>query len=96
MKKILIMSIVVYAAFLLSAEDTKKIVFTEQQIEGKIRRPQLVLIKAEQRPEFPPMVLKSLGGNANVVEFVTPSIISDGPYDKAFLFEGDRITNYTP
>jgi len=35
--------------------DIQKIIFEEQKIEGKIRRPQLVLIKADQRPTFPPM-----------------------------------------
>ncbi|HMA64888.1 MAG TPA: hypothetical protein VKO63_06815, partial [Chitinispirillaceae bacterium] len=42
-------------------ESVKKMVFEEQRIEGKIRRPQLVLIKAEQRPEFKPMVMQSYG-----------------------------------
>ena len=38
-----------------STSGIKQMVFEEQKIEGKIRRPQLVLIKADQRPEFNPM-----------------------------------------
>jgi hypothetical protein len=78
------------------SKSPRKIVFEEQQIEGKIRRPQLVLIKVEQRPAFSPMVMQSLEGGVSVVEFVSQSIINKSPYDNAFQFKGERISNYTP
>jgi hypothetical protein len=74
----------------------RRIVFDEQQIEGKIRRPQLVLIKAEQRPAFAPMVMQSLAGNTSVVEFVNSLVVEESPYDGAFRFNGTRISNYVP
>ena len=74
----------------------KKIVFAEERIEGKIRRPQLVLIQAEQRPEFSPMVMQSLSGNTNIVEFVSESVVEDGAYSGAFGFKGTSISSYIP
>ncbi len=79
-----------------SQEAKKRIVFEEQRIEGKLRRPQLVLIQAEQRPDFPPMVMQSLAGNANIVEFVDSAVIESSPYDGAFQFEHGKIVNYVP
>jgi hypothetical protein len=72
------------------------IVFEEDRIEGKIRRPQLVLIKAEQRPEFEPMVIQSIGKEMNIVEFVSESVIEASPYRGPFEFNGTAITGYTP
>ena len=74
-------------------DDIERIIFEERQIEGKIRRPQLVLIKAEQRPGFEPMVMQSLS-DFNIIEFSKGSVIEKSPYDKAFTLEGDKITNY--
>jgi hypothetical protein len=71
-------------------------VFEERRIEGKIRRPQLVLIKAEQRPEFEPMVLQSLGKSGNIAGSVDKSMLERSPYDAAFRFRGNRIENYIP
>ena len=97
---ILIMAAFV-AAISLSAHaadgsDIEKIVFEEQRIEGKIRRPQLVLIKAEQRPTFQPMVMQSFGRSTNIVDGVSQQLIERSPYRKAFRFAGKKITNYSP
>jgi hypothetical protein len=72
----------------------QQIIFEEQKIEGKIRRPQMVLIKADQRPAFSPMVMPSLGRNDNFVEFIDQSIIDKMPNQEPFQFEGVRIINY--
>lgn len=77
-------------------DDIQKIVFEEQRIEGKIRRPQLVLIKAEQRPTFQPMVMQSFGRSTNIVDGVSQQLIEKSPYRKAFRFAGKKITNYSP
>jgi hypothetical protein len=74
----------------------QRIIFEEQKIEGKIRRPQLVLIKADQRPAFPPMLMQSAGKNENVASFVDPAVIENSTYQNAFKFQGTAITNYAP
>jgi hypothetical protein len=79
-----------------SVKEIKKMVFDERRIEGKIRRPQLVLIKAEQRPEFEPMILQSLGKTANIAGAVDKSILEKSPYDGAFRFRDSQIENYVP
>jgi len=76
--------------------DLKQLFFEERKIEGKIRRPQLVLIKAEQRPEFEPMVIQSLGRSADIVSSVENNILEQSPYDNAFQFREKRISNYKP
>jgi hypothetical protein len=73
----------------------KRIIFGEQKIEGKIRRPQLVLIKADQRPEFPPMVNQPLGKTRNIAALVDPSLI-EAPHKGAFQFQGTKIINPAP
>ncbi|MBD3346957.1 MAG: hypothetical protein GF401_18035 [Chitinivibrionales bacterium] len=77
-------------------KSVKQLIFEEQRIEGKIRRPQLVLIKADQRPDFAPMVIQSLGKNTNVTDLVDESVIENSPYEEAFEFSGKEIKNYVP
>jgi hypothetical protein len=72
----------------------KKIIFEEKKIEGKIRRPQLVLIKADQRPTFSPMVLQGLGSGTNILQSVKNDLITDSPYKGAFQFNDIEISNY--
>ena len=78
-----------------SSSNIKRIVFGEQKIEGKIRRPQLVLIKADQRPEFQPMVLQTLGKTRNIAGLVDESLI-EPPNKGAFQFKGTSIINPEP
>lgn len=74
----------------------KKMVFEEKRIEGKIRRPQLVLIQAEQRPTFEPMILQSLGNKGDITGYVDRNIIENIPNQKHFVFEDKRIINIVP
>jgi hypothetical protein len=74
-------------------KDIQQIIFEEQKIEGKIRRPQLVLIKADQRPAFAPMVLQSFGKNDNIADFVDQSAIENMPNQNAFQFNGAKVSN---
>lgn len=93
----LIMLCAAYATIFAQNDDNssvKKIVLEEKRIEGKIRRPQLVLIKADQRPEFSPMVLQSMGVGSNILQSVNNDLISDSPYKKAFQFDGTSISNF--
>jgi hypothetical protein len=94
----LLLTILSFPTFTLAQDTSKKqkMVFEEQKIEGKIRRPQLVLIKAEQRPSFAPMVMQSLAGNTNIVEFVDNGAIENDPYSAPFKFTGYAITGYQP
>ncbi len=89
-------SILSIATAVYGAEDIKKIIFEEQRIEGKIRRPQLVLIKAEQRPVLSPMVLKSLSKNADISSITNDDIIQDSPCKGPFRVENGRLTNIEP
>ena len=86
----------VTTAFSAGKKDVTQMIFEERRIEGKIRRPQLVLIKAEQRPEFDPMVLQVLGKTGNIAGAVDKRILEASPYDGAFHFRGTRIDNYVP
>ena len=76
--------------------DSKTIIFSDQRIEGKIRRPQLVLITADQRPDFAPMVMQAIGKPGNITSSVSEKIIDESPYMRVFRFEGTRIVNYEP
>jgi hypothetical protein len=76
-----------------SKSNLQQIIFEEERIEGKIRRPQMVLIKADERPAFQSMVLTNLGRNASIAEFVDPSVIEKTPNQGAFQFAGNRISN---
>jgi len=74
----------------------QKIIFEEQKIEGKIRRPQMVLIKADQRPTFAPMLMQSAGKTENVAATIDPAVIENPIYQGPFQFNGTQITNYLP
>jgi hypothetical protein len=94
-----IVSAVAWPSWIHAAEpskDIERIVFEEQRIEGKIRRPQLVLIRAEERPHFTPMVMQALADTSNIVDFVSESVIEASPYDDAFDFRGTAASGYAP
>jgi hypothetical protein len=79
-----------------SKSGIQQIIFEEQKIEGKIRRPQMVLIKADQRPAFAPMILQSFGKNENIADFVDPAAIENMPNQDAFQFNGTKVSNFVP
>jgi hypothetical protein len=74
----------------------QQIIFTEQKIEGKIRRPQLVLIQADQRPHFSPMVMQMFNKSTNAAELVDPGALDMIPNHEAFQFEGTKIVGMKP
>jgi hypothetical protein len=84
------------AKTVISESGIKRIEFEEQKIEGKIRRPQLVLIKADQRPEFNPMVMQSLGKAKNIATLVDDRLLEGAQYQGAFKFQGTKIVNIEP
>lgn len=96
--KKIILWLILLTGFLYAGQekDVKKLIFEEQRIEGKIRRPQLVLIKAEQRPEFQPMIMQSYGKIDNIVRSVNEEIIDASPYKEPFQFDETKIKNYVP
>lgn len=79
-----------------SAKPVKQLIFEEKMIEGKIRRPQLVLIKAETRPQFEPMVMKSVDKGMNVEEYATGESVEGSQYKEPFKIKDYEITNYEP
>jgi hypothetical protein len=74
----------------------RRLVLEEQRIEGKVRRPQLVLIKADERPSFGPIVVHSVGSDENITKAVRQSVIEASPYTNAFRFADKKIVNYVP
>lgn len=101
-QKSIIILIIVFFTRMVAAQKSgelgsiKKMVFEEKRIEGKIRRPQLVLIQAEQRPGFEPMILQSLGRGGDITGSVDREIIDDIPNRGPFKFENSRIINMVP
>jgi hypothetical protein len=76
--------------------NVKQIVFEEQKIEGKIRRPQLVLIKADQRPEFAPMVMQTVGKAKYVAVLMDENLIKSNTNTEPFKFVGTKVKYAAP
>lgn len=81
---------------LFGAKPVKQLVFEERMIEGKIRRPQLVLIKADTRPQFESMVMKSVEKGMNVEEYTSGESVEGSEYNGPFEIKDYNITNYKP
>jgi hypothetical protein len=91
-----ILGIVALAVVSSPAAPTRKLVLEEQRIEGKIRRPQLVLIKADQRPRFDAIVVQSAQSEESVARAVDQSVIEKDPNDAPFRFFDKRIIGIVP
>jgi hypothetical protein len=74
----------------------RRLVLEEQRIEGKIRRPQLVLIKAEQRPVFASIVVHSAAGVESIARAVSKKALEASPFSGAFRFVDKKIANIVP
>jgi hypothetical protein len=99
MKKTVIIFIVIIMNFVSAAPEKgpiKKFVLEEQKVEGKIRRPQLVLVKADQRPSFTPLASQSFGTNPDIVGFVDKKVLDYMPCDGPFMFANKTISGYQP
>jgi len=48
-----------FLAFPIVAKKSKQLVFEEQLIEGKLKKPQVVLISSQSRPRFTPMAINT-------------------------------------
>ncbi|MBN1983952.1 MAG: hypothetical protein JW795_20655 [Chitinivibrionales bacterium] len=79
-----------------SRQQVQRFVFEERTIEGKIRKPQLVLISVEQRPDFKPMVMQSLDHEIVLPQLGMTPEIETTPHDGAFTFEHMKIANFVP
>jgi hypothetical protein len=94
--KTLIVAILLFSVSF-AGKGIQKVIFEEKQIEGKIRRPQLVLIRADQRPDFKSMVMQSLDTVLNVDELGRGSVLEKYPNSEAFLFNNNgTISNFVP
>jgi hypothetical protein len=76
--------------------NVKQIVFEEQKIEGKIRRPQLVLIKADQRPDFAPMIMQAAGKSKSITGLIDENLINGNANNGPFMFEGTKVQYAKP
>lgn len=79
-----------------AASGVAQIVFEERAIEGKIRKPQLVLIKAEQRPTFGQIVMKSVDREMNLDEYSEGNTVEKTPYEEPFQIRNYHIINVKP
>ncbi len=92
----MILGVVFAAGSAARAAPVRKLVLEEQRIEGKIRRPQLVLIKADQRPRFSAIVVQSAQTEEDIARAVDQAVVEQCPYDGPFRFAGKRIVNLAP
>jgi len=84
------------AAAAVQKSNVKQIVFEEQKIEGKIRRPQLVLIKADQRPDFAPMIMQGVGKSKSVSALIDENLINSNTNTSPFRFVGTKVQYTAP
>jgi hypothetical protein len=94
-----VMVVCALAGAVLSAPTTgpvRRLVLEEQRIEGKIRRPQLVLIKADQRPAFNPIVVQGVGSEESITRSVSQAVIEKCPYREPFKLAGKRVVIGAP
>lgn len=61
----------------------RQLVFKETVIEGKIKRPQVVLISADQRPEFKPMAINSFDDTTSLIDKVNRKIFEQNCFENA-------------
>ena len=80
----------------LHAAQVKQIVFEERAIEGKIRKPQLIMIKAEQRPEFGPIVMKSIDKEINLAEYTESPSVENALNALPFRIRDFRVVDIQP
>lgn len=74
----------------------RKLVLDEQRIEGKIRRPQMVLIKADQRPAFDPVVATSANTEQSITRGVSDAVVEACAYRGPFSFVNKRVVYSAP
>lgn len=69
----------------------KEIVFDETVIEGKVKRPQVVLIAADQRPVFQPMAINNFRDTLSTwADRVDPDIFEQNRFERALPLELER------
>jgi hypothetical protein len=61
-----------------------EMIFDESVIEGKIKRPQVVLITADQRPVFEPMAINSSSDTTNLFDRVNTLVFEQDRLEDAF------------
>ncbi|OGJ92577.1 MAG: hypothetical protein A2487_19805 [Candidatus Raymondbacteria bacterium RifOxyC12_full_50_8] len=55
-----------------------------EQIEGKIKKPQVALIALERRPQFEPIVLTESKEKADILKQVDPDVFENRVFEKPF------------
>jgi len=74
----------------------KPLEFEQSVIQGRLMRPQLVLITADQRPEFKPLVMKNYQSISIRSDLEHISILSPDSSSTAFEFDGKNISYPNP
>ncbi len=52
----------------------RELIFEEQQIEGKIKRPQVIMIAADTRPKFKPMMMNIATSEGDITASINPEV----------------------
>ena len=88
LKKRITAGVLIISLFPLFAADSysqgkkgKEMVFEESVIEGKIKRPQVVLISADQRPKFRPMAINNFTDTTQIMEQVAGSVFEQNRFE---------------
>jgi len=69
----------------------KEIIFDETVIEGKVKRPQVVLIAADQRPVFQPMAINNFRDTLSTwADRVDPEVFEQNQFERALPLELER------
>ncbi len=75
-------------------DEPVQIIFEQQVIEGQIRRPQLVLISVDQRPEFPSLKLFAHGESGSVS--LGEDVFGELPNRSPFIFSRTDLLYPSP
>jgi len=77
--------LVAFSAYVWAA---KEIVFEETVIEGKVKRPQVVLIAADQRPVFQPMAINNFRDTVSTwADRVDPEVFEQNRFEAPIQLE---------
>ncbi|MEW6042048.1 MAG: hypothetical protein AB1633_11055, partial [Elusimicrobiota bacterium] len=86
---------ILFIFFLISfafSKESKPLIFEKQIIEGKLKKPQVVLISTQQRPRFEPMAIELLKeGTKEIFVEVNPEIFESYKYNNPFVIQYNKF-----
>ncbi len=86
-KNVLFLFFMVALMFVSVMAGGKELIFKETIIEGKIKRPQVVLISANSRPVFGPMAINSYEDSTELINTISSEIFEQRQFESAIKLE---------